>query len=593
MKKLLLSFMVLLLVLAGCSKPNTGNDAESIKYDVVIVGAGGAGLTAAIEAYDAGASVVIIEKMPIAGGNTNRATGGMNAAETKFQAAQGIVDSVETFYEDTMKGGYEKNDPEMVRFMVENSADAIDWLDSLGITLINISISGGQSVYRTHRPADGSAVGSFIVAGLMEQIKERNIPIYYQTTATKLLTDKDGKVVGVEAVDIDGNKIVFEAIAVVMTTGGFGNNFDMLVEYAPELEGFVTTNHPGATGDGIAMVQEVGGALIDMELIQIHPTVEQNTSEMITESTRADGGILVNQQGLRFTNELLTRDVVSANIIALDEKYAYIIFNKTITDGSVAIANYTKKDYCYSADTIEELAELIGIDSAVLAETLETWNTAVATGNDEEFGRTTGMENDLSVGPYYAIQIAPGVHHTMGGVKINLNTEVLKEDGSVIVGLYAAGEIVGGVHGGNRLGGNAVADIIVFGRQAGINAGAYAMANGGVGPEEVEGDDTVTDGPAIKEGVEANYVDGTYTVTVKGHSGDIEVVVTVEGGYITKIETPVHTETDTLFSGVEEILIPAIIFNQTTEGVDAVTGVTVSSEAIIEALNQIMEEAGK
>ena len=590
MKKLLLSLIVLLLVLSGCTKPNTSS--ETIQSDVVVIGAGGAGLVAAIEAYDAGAGVVIIEKMPVAGGNTSRATGGMNAAETKFQSDAGIEDSVEIFYADTMAGGYDVNDPELVRYFVDSSASAVAWLDSLDITLNNVSISGGQSVYRTHRPADGSAVGDFIVTGLMKQIKERDIPIYYQTTANKILTDDSGKVIGVEATDSAGKTITFDAIAVAITTGGFGSNFTMITEYAPELDGFVTTNHSGATGDGIKMVQDIGGALVDMEQIQIHPTVEQQTSEMITESTRADGGILVNDQGLRFTNELLTRDVVSANIIALPEKASYIIFNKTITDGSVAIAAYTQKDYCTTAETIEELAEKLEIDPATLVETITKWNEAVASGNDADFGRTTGMKHDLSVGPYYAVRIAPGVHHTMGGIKINTATEVLKEDGTPIVGLYAAGEIVGGLHGGNRLGGNAVTDIIVFGRQAGINAGAYAMANGAVGPVEVEDNDS-DDTSTVKDGVEAQYVDGTYTATVKAHNGDLEVVVTVEGGFITKIETPVNSETESLYAAVESTVIPAIIYNQTTEGVDIITSVTVSSQAVIDAVNEIIAQAKK
>ena len=600
MKKLSISFIVLLLMLVGCNnKPSTADDTniERIKTDVVVIGAGGAGLTAAIEAHDAGTSVIIIEKMPVAGGNTVRATAGMNAADTKFQEEAGIEDSADVFYTDTMKGGYETNDPELVKYLTDNSADAIDWLDSMGIPLSNISATGGQSINRTHRPADGSAVGGFVINGLMNQVRERDIPIYYLTTATKILTDDSGKVIGVEAtaIDADGNEktIIFEAIAVVVTTGGFGNNFTMITEYVPELDGFVTTNHSGATGDGIKMVQDAGGALVDMKEIQIHPTVEQSTSDMITEATRGDGGILISQEGTRFTNEMLTRDVVSADIIALPEQSAYVVFNKTITDGSVAIARYTEKEYTVSGETIEELAENLGIDPAVLAETLDTWNAAVASGTDAEFGRATGMTNDLSVGPYYAIKIAPGVHHTMGGVKINTNTEVLAEDGNVVIGLYAAGEVTGGVHGGNRLGGNAVADIIVFGRQAGKSAAEFAKANGAEGPVASGNTDVEPTGPIIKDGLDAQYNDGTYTATVTGHEGDIEVVVTVEGGYITKIETPVNTETVALFEAVESTLIPAIIYNQTTEGVDVITSATVSSEAIIEALNTVIEEASK
>lgn len=440
-------------------------------YDIVIIGAGGGGMAAAITAQEAGADVAIFEKMPIAGGNTSKSSGGMNASETKFQKEQCIEDSNDLFYEDTLEGGKGTNDPELLRYMVDHSAEAIDWLDSIGITLNNITFSGGASVKRIHRPEDGSAVGGYLVEGLLRNIHEKEIPLFVNSEVTKI-NETDGKVSGVN-VTVEGEEKTINAKAVIIATGGFGGNLEMVSEIKPELDGFVTTNHEGATGDGIRMAEELGAAVVDMDQIQIHPTVEQSTSYLVTESVRGDGGILVNQQGERFTDELLTRDKVSANIIALPEKYAYIIADQRLKESVTAINQYEEKGIVTKADTIEELAEKLEIPAENLKATLDTWNEAVKNQEDKDFGRTTGMDYDLSHAPYYAIKIAPGIHHTMGGLKIDTETHVLREDGTAIKGLFGAGEVTGQVHGSNRIGGNAVADIIVFGRQAGNIASEY------------------------------------------------------------------------------------------------------------------------
>nr|WP_276933569.1 flavocytochrome c [Globicatella sulfidifaciens] len=440
-------------------------------YDIVIIGAGGGGMAAAITAQEAGADVAIFEKMPIAGGNTSKSSGGMNASETKFQKEQGIEDSNDLFYEDTLEGGKGTNDPELLRYMVDHSAEAIDWLDSIGITLNNITFSGGASVKRIHRPEDGSAVGGYLVEGLLRNIHEKEIPLFVNSEVTKI-NETDGKVSGVN-VTVEGEEKTINAKAVIIATGGFGGNLEMVSEIKPELEGFVTTNHEGATGDGIRMAEELGAAVVDMDQIQIHPTVEQSTSYLVTESVRGEGGILVNQQGERFTDELLTRDKVSANIIDLPEKYAYIIADQRLKESVTAINQYEEKGIVTKAETIEELAEKLEIPAENLKATLDTWNEAVKNQEDKDFGRTTGMEYDLSHAPYYAIKIAPGIHHTMGGLKIDTETHVLREDGTAIEGLFGAGEVTGQVHGSNRIGGNAVADIIVFGRQAGNIASEY------------------------------------------------------------------------------------------------------------------------
>jgi len=448
---------------------------EELTTDIVIIGAGGAGMTAAINATQEGKDVILLEMMPYAGGNTTKATGGMNAAETHYQKEQGIEDSVEQFIEDTMKGGHDINDRALVTVMAENSAEGIDWLDSIGAPLPKISFSGGATNQRIHAPEDGSGVGAYLVTALLKKMDELGIKVMYNTKATDLLS-LEGTVNGVLA-ESDDTYYTIHSKAVILATGGFGNNQEMIVRYRDDLEGTVTTSAPGIMGDGIVMAQTVGADLVDIDQIQLHPTVEQKTSMLITESVRGDGAILVNQDGKRFTDELLTRDKVSAAELAQPGSYAYIIFDQKLREGLKATEKYISTGITVQGDTIEDLAAQIDVDPAVLAETLANWNKCVADQNDPEFGRTTGMENDLSTAPYYAIKIAPGIHHTMGGVHIDTGAHVVDLNGNVIPGLFAAGEVCGGVHGGNRLGGNAVADMIVFVRIASRSAVEYCNQN--------------------------------------------------------------------------------------------------------------------
>ena len=500
----------------------TGSAEDStVEADVVVVGAGGAGMTAAITAAGEGKSVVILESQSMVGGNSVRATGGMNAGKTVYQdenefgesagvektlktAAEkyadnetitalaktvseqwaayqanptGYFDSVELMELDTMIGGKGINDPELVETLCANSADAIDWLDEHGITLHNVSSFGGASVKRIHRPvnAEGKtvSVGSYMIPLLQENCDKAGVQTLLNTTATELLTDANGAVVGVKATGSTGETITVNAKAVVLTTGGFGANLDMVVKYKPELKGFMTTNAPGIQGQGIEMAQAIGAATVDMDQIQIHPTVEANTAALITEGLRGDGAILINKEGQRFIDEVGTRDVVSAAEIAQTGSYSWLVVDQAMVDASSVIQGYIKKGYTVTGATYEELGKAMGVDAAAFAETMEKWNGYVEAKNDPDFGRTS-FANPLNTAPYYAVKVTAGVHHTMGGLKINANTEVLNEKGEVIPGLFAAGEVTGGVHGANRLGGNAVADFTVFGRIAGAAASDYA-----------------------------------------------------------------------------------------------------------------------
>ena len=503
------------------SKNTSTTKAKDIEetVDVVVVGAGGAGMTAAITATDAGKKVIVVESQPIAGGNSVRSTGGMNAAKTPYQdknefkeaagvektlataaekfadnetitalAAtvksqwdayqanpQGYFDSVELMELDTMIGGKGKNNPELVKALAENSADAIEWLASIGAEVKNVGAFGGASVKRIHRPvnADGkvTAVGAYIVPILEKNLQDRNVQFLFDTTANEIIM-KDGKAVGIKGTGKDGHKVTINAKSVVIATGGFGANAEMVEKYKPELKGFATTNAEGAQGQGIDMATAAGAATVDMDQIQIHPTVhieEDGNAHLITEGLRGDGAILVNAEGKRFYDEVSTRDKVSAAIIEQTDKSAWLVVDQAMVDKSAVIAGYIKSGYTVTGATYEELAKAMGVDEATFTSTMNTWNQAVEAKSDAEFGRTS-FANPLTTAPYYAIKITPAVHHTMGGIVINPKAEVLNEKGEAISGLYAAGEVTGGVHGANRLGGNAVADFVVFGRISGQSA---------------------------------------------------------------------------------------------------------------------------
>ena len=492
---------------------------EDVTCDVVIVGAGGAGMAAALQAADLGVEkVIIVEKTGSTGGNTSRATGGMNAAKTaaqddnawsdattaavektiagakanypeladltakveeQFNAYKanptGYFDSPELFALDTMVGGKGINNLDLVMTMVNGSADAIDWLATKNANLVSVGSFGGASVMRIHRAltAEGKTtpVGAYLVKTLTAAVDaDSKVDLRINTAATELVVT-DGKVTGVKVTSEHGDYTI-NAKAVILASGGFGADLERVAAYQPSLEGFVTTNSTGITGDGIDMAVAIGAATVDMEQIQIHPSVYTETSALITEGIRGDGAILVNQGGKRFVNELETRDVVSAAELAQEGGYAWTIVDQKMMDASSTYNGYYTKGFAVMGNTVEELAAAMGTDAAVLSETLNTWNAAVAAQSDAEFGRMS-FAKPLDTAPYYAVKVAPGIHHTMGGVKINTAAEVLTEAGEAIPGLYAAGEVTGGVHGANRLGGNAVADIIVYGRIAAQSAAAY------------------------------------------------------------------------------------------------------------------------
>lgn len=494
---------------------------QNLEADVCVIGAGGAGMISAITAADAGKTVVLLESQDMVGGNSVRATGGMNAAHTKWQAEnpfeegsgvektlqtaaekysdnetitklantvkeqyaayqanpEGYFDSVELMELDTMVGGKGINNPELVKVLAEQSGPAIDYLEKLGMTIHNVGAFGGASVKRIHRPVDENnkviAVGAYMIPILEKNLKERDkIQLLTGVTADKISED-GGKVSGVHGVAKDGSQITVKAKAVIVATGGFAANKEMVEKYQPSLKGYMSTNASGALGQGITMAEAIGADTVDMDQIQIHPTVTVKDAHLITEGLRGDGAILVNQEGKRFTDEVGTRDAVSKAEIAQTGSEVYLVLDNKMVEKSAVIQGYIKSGYTVTGEDYKSLGKAMGVPEEEFEKTMNSWNEAVAKKEDAEFGRTSFAEA-LDTAPFYAIKVTPAVHHTMGGLKINTVTEVLDKDGKAIPGLFAAGEVTGGVHGANRLGGNAVCDFTVFGKIAGESASKYA-----------------------------------------------------------------------------------------------------------------------
>lgn len=449
----------------------TPNKSSEIKkdYDAVIIGAGGAGLTAAIQANELGLKVAVFEKNDGLGGNTSRASSGMNASESLVQLNEGIIDNKEDFYQETMQGGGRLNDPELLRYFVDHSAIAIDWLGKHGIDLSNLTITGGMSKKRAHRPASMAPVGNYLVTGALKQIQQENIPVFNNTKVTKLIQNDEKAVTGIEIATQSGQKTV-NAKAVLLASGGFGSSKELIQKYRPDLVDFKTTNQPGATGDGLKLAEKIDAQLEQMDFIQVHPTAQTDTDHvyLIGEGLRGEGAILVNKAGKRFVNEMNTRKIVSNAINNLHENGAYLVFDQGIRDNFTAVEFYDHVGLVSHGNTLNELAKNIGLDGNNLETTVKNWNEAVTSKKDQEFARTTGMDRAINQGPFFAIHINPAIHYTMGGIHITPKTEVLDTNGKIISGLYAAGEVSGGLHGNNRIGGNSIAETVVFGRQAGI-----------------------------------------------------------------------------------------------------------------------------
>lgn len=451
----------------------------SEEHEIVIIGAGGAGLVAAIEAKSAGADVVILEKMPLAGGNTLISGAEYAAPANWIQKREGIEDSPELMIQDMLKSGENINNEELVTVVAENALKDAKWLrDEIGVVWEDeLMFFGGHSVKRSLIPLGAS--GREIITKELSKAEEMDIPIFYSTEATNLITDEKGKVVGVKAQGKDKNYTFNATKAVIIASGGFGSNIEMREKYNPKIdETILSTNTVGSTGDGIVMAEDIGASLVGMEYIQTYPICDPLTGTLLyVDDARLYGyTIIVNKEGKRFVEELDRRDVISLAIKEQTGNVCYELFDQKAFDESKLQENHPQEiEYLYDnellvkADTLEEAANFFQINVDTFKETVDKYNSYVQDGKDLEFNKRS-LPSTIETAPFYILKAAPAVHHTMGGIQINSNAEVLDSEGNIIKGLFAAGEVSGGIHGANRLGSNALADITVFGRIAGRNA---------------------------------------------------------------------------------------------------------------------------
>ena len=453
-------------------------------YDVVVIGAGGAGFSAAIEAKNAGANVVLLEKMPAVGGNSLISGAEMNAAKNWVQPKLGINDdSPELHAEDTYKGGDMKGDMNVIKVMTHNALDAAKWCrDYLGVRFEddNLFFFGGHSRKRALIPVGHT--GTEFIAKFQAKADELGIPVITNMKAEELIKDKDGRVVGVKAT-MDGSEYTFNAKGgVVLATGGFGANPEMVKKYNPKIdERFKTTDAPGSTGEALYMAERAGAQLVNMGYIQTYPICDplSGAIELIADA-RFDGAIMLNQEGKRFVEELQRRDVLSEAILNQTGQYCWVLWNDNIGKISNTVkahANeyeaFTKQGVMTTCDDLKCIADFTKIPFDQLRKTVKRVSDMAGKGNDKDFNHRAGLM-DMQQGKYYVIKAVPSTHHTMGGVRINEKAEALTAEGKVIPGLWAAGEVTGVTHGTNRLGGNAYTDIIVFGRIAGEAAAKAA-----------------------------------------------------------------------------------------------------------------------
>ena len=458
--------------------PKTSN------YDVVVIGAGGAGFSAAITAKNAGANVVLLEKMPAVGGNSLISGAEMNVARNWVQPKLGINDdSPELHAQDTFKGGDGKGDMKVINVMTHEALDAAKWCrDYLGVRFEddNLFFFGGHSRKRALIPVGHT--GTEFIAKFQAKADELGIPVITNMKAEELIKDKDGRVVGVKAT-MDGSEYTFNAKGgVVLATGGFGANPEMVKKYNPKIdERFKTTDAPGSTGEALYMAERAGAQLVNMGYIQTYPICDpiSGAIELIADA-RFDGAIMLNQEGKRFVEELQRRDVLSEAILNQTGRYCWVLWNDKI--GSIsntvkAHANeyeaFTKQGIMTTCDDLKCIADFTKIPFDQLRKTVKRVSDMAGKGNDKDFNHRAGLM-DMQQGKYYVIKAVPSTHHTMGGVRINEKAEALTAEGKVIPGLWAAGEVTGVTHGTNRLGGNAYTDIIVFGRIAGEAAAKAA-----------------------------------------------------------------------------------------------------------------------
>ena len=653
MKKISVLVLSLLLIstsLTGCTneEKKENNDLDKIEvvadYDaeVIIVGAGAAGLAAAIAAIDNGAkSVIVLEKTSTTGGSLNFTSGSMSGAETIIQEIDGIEDTKASYVEDIMENGGDAGDLAMIELYVEEDVESIKWLWDNGLSDNKFNVdrtTGTMSVFapehalysqkRTYKAAadDNTKYSSAVHEVLDVYVNEvENIKFDFATTATKLVANEKGQVTSVIATDKDGQLVRYNSEkGIIMATGGYSGNLDLMGQFVENGSNYLPGGSNGADGYGIYMMQEVG-ALIDEKVMGYIPTFPMgfggnNTPGLIRPTyTWKTGGICVNQEGNRFVDET-SSDVVLREVSLEKQTNAvqYDIFTDAIIEDLIA----SRSDMFYSAfyapekslskfvveaDSIEELAVKIGADPKTLEATISTYNNSVETETTDEFGRQYSQDsinplynvavNKVDGDKFYAVKIEALCVMTLGGVKTNTGMQVLDNDSNPISGLYAAGEVVGGVWGKYASGGTGVMGPVVFGRVAAENMMANVMneeytllPSSNVISIEMFKKDEVEAKVRFDMSTELN--DGEYVNVVDGQEGEMTVKTVITNGVIVSVEIVEHNETVSIAQGAFDT-IPTSIIEKNDVNLDAVSGATLTSNRILDAVTQALYDATK
>ena len=442
------------------------------KADFVVVGAGGAGIAAAIEASRKGLKTIVLEKMPIIGGSSLLSTGGMNVAGSKQQKAAGINDTPEMFTQDTLKVGKGTNDKVLVNVLTEQSNSALEWFESLGGKLdLDPGVYGGCQAPRMHYTKSGG-IGRYMIKEMKPALEKSGADVRVNSQVVRLERDKNGAVTGVLVKGKNTGLYRISAPTVLLATGSYANNGTLVSKYHPEFFGMVTSAQPGSHGDGIYLGQDVGAKVTHLERVQVHPNIASGTSLMITLAMRTNGGILVNNKGQRFFNDNAPRNELGAAMLKQPAQKVWLIYDDAVVAKRPKVhQGYVRLGVVTEADTPEALAKKLGLPAEEFAKTMKRYAGFVKAKNDADFGRKE-LPEPLNQGKIYAIDVVPAIGGTLGGLRTDARTHVLDTNGKKIPGLLAAGEVVGEWHGDDRYGGNAVAGNIVFGRIAAQEAAA-------------------------------------------------------------------------------------------------------------------------
>lgn len=460
-----------------CKKPSEWDE----EADVVVIGSGGAGLAAAVSAAQSGVKVIVMEKLSFVGGNTMLCSGYYNCADTKRQKPLGIDDSVELHIKQTLDAGDNRADPALVRILCEQGYLTLEWLESLGMKFEDrVEQAYGALHPRCHLASKAKGAGYIEV--LKKKCDELGVKFLMDTKMKSIVREgaQSGRVLGVEATNEDGKSVFVKAKkGVVLAAGGYSSNPQLRAVYDPRLLTLNTTNNPAcSTGEVMLAANAAGAMLVGTDYIQCNPGLAPGRKNGIRQSLHlvVERYIYVDQRGKRFVAEDARRDVLRDAVLNLPEKYGYVVVD---ADGFAANPAAAQKDAqrgletgdAFKGETLADLAKQMKIDPKALQATVDEFNACVDKKSDPKFGRKASMlTHKLLKGPFWGCYSAMAVHHTMGGVRIDGNARVIDLSGNVIPGLYAAGEVTGGIHGSNRVGGNAVLDIHVFGRIAGMSA---------------------------------------------------------------------------------------------------------------------------